>query len=268
MFKTLFGDESSEEEEDPSSIPWDPKCVKAFGRDLFILEGYAFNDGEWDEKSGFDESKKTWHGDIIWNAALILRDAFQTRSSRSTFSLEKKSVLELGSGTGLLGLSLAMAGAHVTLSDLPDNVKLTNVNVQKNTESLRGKAEAIVLHWNDLKTFNVLSERTYDMVVVSDCIYDPTVANLLFNAIEHVLRMHRKNEKRTPWVVLCNKGRWYKGVLRDMRSKFRLRYLSSKSLDVLSMPSDMSNDNDEWEAREVCEENVHSFELSLKDEDD
>lgn len=47
MFKTLFGDESSEEEEDPSSIPWDPKCVKAFGRDLFILEGYAFNDGEW-----------------------------------------------------------------------------------------------------------------------------------------------------------------------------------------------------------------------------
>ena len=55
MFKTIFGDESSEEEEDPSLIPWDPKCVKAFGRDLFILEGYAFNDGEWDEKSGFDE---------------------------------------------------------------------------------------------------------------------------------------------------------------------------------------------------------------------
>ena len=166
-----------------------------------------------------------------------------------------------------------MGGAHVTLSDLPDNVKLTNVNVQKNAESLRGKAEAIVLHWNDLKTFDVLSERIYDMVVVSDCIYDPTVANLLFNAIEHLLRMHRNNEKsessNTPWVVLCNKGRWYKGVLRDMRSKFRLRYLCSKSLNVLSMPSDMNDDNnDEWEAREVCDENVHTFELSLKDEDD
>ena len=61
-------------------------------------------------------------------------------------------VLELGSGTGIGGLTAAAAGARVLLTDgAPELLPLLEANVRRNAEagSLRGSAEVRLLRWGD-----------------------------------------------------------------------------------------------------------------------
>lgn len=54
-------------------------------------------------------------------------------------------VLELGAGTGALGIAVAALGGDVVLTDLPDVVPLTRQNVQLNTASFSDRGSAHVV---------------------------------------------------------------------------------------------------------------------------
>lgn len=70
-------------------------------------------------------------------------------------------ILELGAGVGTLGIALAMAGAHVVISDIPELLPLMEKNVQFNTSQIRrrsggeGHCVAVAWKWGPSMSLNV-----------------------------------------------------------------------------------------------------------------
>lgn len=63
-------------------------------------------------------------------------------------SMPGKTVIELGSGTGLAGIAASILGAAtVVLTDLPYALKNTQVNVDLNKLSLKGTVTCRELDW-------------------------------------------------------------------------------------------------------------------------
>ncbi|KAI9093470.1 putative methyltransferase-domain-containing protein [Phlyctochytrium arcticum] len=89
--------------------------------------------------------------------------------------LKGKSVLELGSGTGLVGISAWAEGAFPTyLTDLPDALDITRVNVARNQERIthprREDIHVQALTWGKLDP-DVSTIKTPDFILGSDVIY-------------------------------------------------------------------------------------------------
>lgn len=64
--------------------------------------------------------------------------------------LQGSCVLELGSGTGVVGITAAACGAHVVLTDLPQALGLLQANIARNRQLIEtsgGSARHAVLDW-------------------------------------------------------------------------------------------------------------------------
>lgn len=85
------------------------------------------------------------------------------------------SILELGSGCGIAGLQLAdlCPTSDVLLTDLPDAMDIMNHNVERaKFVSNRGKIATAILDWDESLPERV-AKRRFDLVIVSDCTYNP-----------------------------------------------------------------------------------------------
>ncbi|KAL1894094.1 Protein-lysine N-methyltransferase rrg1 [Ceratocystis pirilliformis] len=106
----------------------------------------------------------------------------------------RPSVLELGSGTGLLGIAAAAIWkTHVVLSDLPDIMPNLLTNVEKNREAvekLGGSLSGGVLTWGSDHEFDkgLFGRRhQHEIILAADSLYDDIQPDLLYAAImEHV----------------------------------------------------------------------------------
>ena len=67
----------------------------------------------------------------VWPASSFLAQQLQTLVGLDGF--RGKRVLELGSGTGLLGMAVAAQGGCVTMTDMPYTVVLIDQNVELNS---------------------------------------------------------------------------------------------------------------------------------------
>ena len=76
----------------------------------------------------------------VWEAAIAFY-CFALSNQAPAFA--GKRVLELGAGTGLVGLTLAAFGADVVLTDLPDAMPLLRHNVSHNLTTVRAMQENI-----------------------------------------------------------------------------------------------------------------------------
>lgn len=127
-------------------------------------------------------------GFSIWEASIallaVLSSSERGQPIRDLFRDRK--VLELGSGTGLGGISIA------TLTN-PSNVLLTDVeqvhdafthpNLVLN-ESLTSKTTSRVVYWTDIEPELL---RDFDVLVGCDLVYDPDLNEILFPAIQVLL---------------------------------------------------------------------------------
>lgn len=85
-----------------------------------------------------------------------------------------KRVLELGCGTGVVGITLACLGADVTLTDIAAIVPHTKYNIQCNQQLIQfgcGKAAEAALDWNSPSSSQSLLAKQYDLLVGADLIY-------------------------------------------------------------------------------------------------
>jgi predicted nicotinamide N-methyase len=129
----------------------------------------------------------------IWEAGAVLAYYVVTREAESGHgtlpngvSIRGKSVLELGGGTGVVGLTAAAYGAHVCITDKEDlAVSLALRNIEGNLEILKfleGSARAEHLDWFSPREDICL--QPWDAVIGSDLVYNVGQINQLRTLIK------------------------------------------------------------------------------------
>lgn len=106
----------------------------------------------------------------VWSGAIGLLSFLGAAGDR--YPLGGANVLELGSGTGVLGIGLAVGlGANVVLSDLPEAMPLLEENAQRNA----GAARAACVRWGGAalpeEVVSHLAAPGDALVVGSDIVY-------------------------------------------------------------------------------------------------
>lgn len=120
------------------------------------------------EYSGAEE------GSVVWDAARCLMS--YVAADGGALHPRDKRVLEIGSGTGAVGLACALLGARsVVLTDKPTQLPLVARNVELNRPTCAESAELVVapLCWGDdwQRDSPRLAQRdAFDLVVVADCV--------------------------------------------------------------------------------------------------
>ena len=82
-----------------------------------------------------------------------------------------KRIVEIGSGTGIVGLQLSALGGNVTLTDREEYLELINYNIKKNEQVLTGTAQAKTLFWGDQSDENESDFQNLDFVIAANCVY-------------------------------------------------------------------------------------------------
>jgi hypothetical protein len=94
-----------------------------------------------------------------------------------------KRILELGSGTGLVGLCAALLGSHVCMTDVPHVLEHAKTNLEHNKEAIasaRGSISTAPLEWGSLQSSeqgrewlaaNTRGWTSIDMLLGADLVY-------------------------------------------------------------------------------------------------
>ncbi|XP_077517847.1 protein N-lysine methyltransferase METTL21D-like [Amblyomma americanum] len=118
-------------------------------------------------------------GCVVWDGALVLGKFIDHKNCTREWD-PKKSVLELGSGTGIVGIIASSFGNDVVLTDLPQFMPLLDKNLEENRRHLKGKAHAQALEWGAQLAPHIV---TPDVILMSECVYyekavDPLVKTM------------------------------------------------------------------------------------------
>ncbi|XP_072274790.1 protein N-lysine methyltransferase METTL21A [Pyxicephalus adspersus] len=116
---------------------------------------------------------------VVWDAAIVLCMYLEAGG----INLNGRSVIELGAGTGLVGIVAALLGAEVTVTDREVALEFLNTNVHDNVpEDLLPKVSVKPLTWGKgLEDFS-----PFDVIVGADIIYLEETFQDLLNTILHL----------------------------------------------------------------------------------
>ncbi|KAL7689411.1 putative lysine methyltransferase, S-adenosyl-L-methionine-dependent methyltransferase [Plasmopara halstedii] len=113
-----------------------------------------------------------WTSSRVWEASRFLAERLTVFASTLVANFNVcagKSVLELGSGCGLVGLVAASLGANVLLTDQAQALELLKRNIQANvkSENERERLHVAEYIWGSEQA---LPHNCFDYILVSDCI--------------------------------------------------------------------------------------------------
>ncbi|XP_061211020.1 EEF1A lysine methyltransferase 3 [Neopsephotus bourkii] len=115
----------------------------------------------------------------VWEAALALARFLE----QQRFEFRGRSVIELGAGTGILGILAAMLGGDVTITDRPAALDQIRENVRLNFPGAGTRPRVRALEWGrDEDSF----PRDFQVVLGSDLVYDPASFPALLRALRHL----------------------------------------------------------------------------------
>ena len=118
-------------------------------------------------------------GSVVWQGAgygvqLIQRTA-------ALLNLHRKSVLEVGSGCGLVGLTAAVIAKSVVLTDQQSMMDLLQLNAMEN--NVADVVQTQVLNWGEDKASNDCSPH-YDLILACDCIFNEHQVSALLQTLK------------------------------------------------------------------------------------
>jgi len=145
--------------------------------------------GDWSLKL-IHEFSNTYNSDLIpgtyeggfklWECTHDLLDYL----SKNNILFNSKSVLDLGCGTGVLGVFTLVAGAqNVDFQDFNKEV-LTNATMNNVVLNCEEKYKVSRFYSGDWKSFTVFNEDTYDLILTSETIYNVKNYKKLINLFE------------------------------------------------------------------------------------
>ena len=91
--------------------------------------------------------------------------------------LAGKSVVELGAGTGIVGILMGYYGADVITTDLETLVPLIQYNIEQNAVALGCRVKAAPLCWGEELSADF--PRGADYIILANCVYYEGVLDLL-----------------------------------------------------------------------------------------
>eukprot|EP00752_Nemacystus_decipiens_P016228 g14509.t2 len=210
-----------------------------------------------------DLQGKRWEvhnfSNTVWEAAIWMHHFFQDERCFPAGWLRGRRVLELGAGTGLVGLSLALLGAEVIMTDLPEALPILRHNTEATfatlaaggaNEDASNRTEAyrrptiLQLCWGDEADAGEVAAAAaaaveeddskwqgFDLIVGADVIYnEPT-----FPALVSTLSDRRLcSDKTLVYLATMLRGGRHEGLL-DMLNGggFHVRALDPASADDL-----------------------------------
>ncbi|XP_042506471.1 protein N-lysine methyltransferase METTL21A-like [Macadamia integrifolia] len=176
-------------------------------------------------------------GSWVWDSAFILSE-WMVHHGRLDFDLHGRTVVELGAGTGLPGLTAALLGAnHVVLTDVAQLLPGLQKNVEAN--SLGDRVEVRELLWglDDLRTSGVGELEDVDLVLMSDVFFDASEMRALAKTLKRLCgretRVWSASEVRE----------WIEESLEELRREgFRVVELPSQQLVLSSSAAAMATE--------------------------
>ncbi|KAJ1819874.1 Protein-lysine N-methyltransferase efm6 [Coemansia sp. S610] len=107
-------------------------------------------------------------GSTVWDTGLVLAKYLDHQTSLGNLDLSGKTVLELGSGTGIVGIALGRLHpqCQVILTDKKELIPLLSRNIELNSAMSNTRAQC--LDWTLPTALDVVP----DLIVVSDGIWD------------------------------------------------------------------------------------------------
>ncbi|XP_043694993.1 protein-lysine methyltransferase METTL21D-like [Telopea speciosissima] len=175
----------------------------------------------------------------LWPAAkslVTLLDNYQLQPSSSPLTQifsafsnvsqhNRLRILELGSGTGLVGITAAaILGANVTLTDLPNVVPNLQSNVDANCNTLTlngGSINVVTLRWGEAEDMESIGHE-FDLLLASDVVYHDHLFDPLLKTLQFYLR-------NNTGFVMAHLKRWKKESVffKKARKLFDIRKIHS-----------------------------------------
>ena len=174
-----------------------PKIVATCYRSISILPSLSVLIGEANSELGIPG--KVWDG--AFGLLSFLLDAEARHVLNLDFSKTKR-VVELGAGTGLVGIALAASNVlpkecDLVLTDLPFVLPLIEENIQVNR--LGKVCRTCALPWGDPSACAALGFKP-DVIVMSDVVYDKSLYGILVETLQMLrpCRMFMAHRNRFP----------------------------------------------------------------------
>eukprot|EP00930_Biecheleria_cincta_P009370 TRINITY_DN111105_c0_g1_i1.p1 TRINITY_DN111105_c0_g1~~TRINITY_DN111105_c0_g1_i1.p1 ORF type:complete len:217 (+),score=47.02 TRINITY_DN111105_c0_g1_i1:56-706(+) len=155
-----------------------------------------------------EENGNTWSG--VWPGALAMAEWVADNPV-----IKNCKVVELGAGTGLVGLTASATGAaHVVLTDLPPALDALKANVAMNSKR-HADIEVQQLCWGSQEDLEAVG--TADVVLAADVVYDLDTHEPLAKTIQGFLLRNRSARcflvQELRWKDV---QRWFNECLEDL----------------------------------------------------
>uniref|UniRef100_A0A8C5P7D9 Methyltransferase like 21E, pseudo n=1 Tax=Leptobrachium leishanense TaxID=445787 RepID=A0A8C5P7D9_9ANUR len=126
------------------------------------------------------------YGATVWPSALVLCYFLEIHGRQ--LSIEHKTIIEIGAGTGLVSIVASLIGAQVTATDLTELVGNLQYNVHRNTkDKCKHIPQVKVLNWGtDLEETFPKSSLHCDYILAADVVYNHPFLMELLVTFDHL----------------------------------------------------------------------------------
>lgn len=206
-------------------------------RDIVLSNGSRLQ--IWEE-TGDSIARHVWDaslGFIMYIEQTLQVHAANIPSRLHNLVLSSKSrrlqVLELGTGCGTVGIAFAqLCKSDVILTDLIDAMDILHTNIQAAKLSPSSTTQGQVLDWG--ADLHASFSSKYDLILVSDCIYNPDSSVHLVNTLLRLM-LHSPDA-----LILVGFKRRHSGddIFFDHMNKYGFDLLDTQNVDLPHIPSD------------------------------